>query len=187
MKIKDIASVLTGVYAKSALSGDAVYLQASMFNTCGELTFDIKPNVNLDNSTRRHLLEKGDVLLAAKGANNFAAEYNTLWGPAIASSTFIIIKLMKKSEHAVEPAYITWYLNHPATQAYLKNQAKGSSMPSISKQTVGELDIPVPTLERQQQILHLQGLRDNERKIAQRLDMLREQFIQKQLLIAAQQ
>jgi restriction endonuclease S subunit len=187
LPINLIATVSTGVYAKPTISGDAVYLQSSMYNEFGEVNPTVEPNVILDKSTSRHLLKEGDVLMVAKGAKNLAMVYDSKIGKAIASSTFLILRLMKKESlyyFQTDPAYVAWYLNHPSTQAILKAQAKGSSIQSISKKSLEELEIPIPSLERQRQILKLQELRNRERRITQRLDQLREHLLQYQLLQA---
>ncbi|MBD1396751.1 restriction endonuclease subunit S [Pontibacter sp. JH31] len=185
--LKELVAIQTGVYAKTAPSGNATYLQASMFDAFGKLQVGIVPNVVIEGGLSRHLLSESDVLFVAKGANNFAVEYDAVMGQAIASSIFLILKPMKKSVQQVLPAYLAWYLNHPITQTQLKHQARGSSIPSISKKTLEELEIPLPSLERQQQVLRIQQLRNKEKQIIQRLEVLREQQIQSQLLLAVQQ
>ncbi|MFB9864310.1 restriction endonuclease subunit S [Rufibacter immobilis] len=182
--IKNIATVYSGVYAKPNLSGDAFCLQASMFDEFGDLLSGTRPNVAIDKSTFRHLLGSGDVLFAAKGSNNFAVEYKPIIGPAIASSTFLVIR---PEVNVVLPSYIVWYLNHPFTQANLKSRAKGSSIPSISKQILIDMEIPLPSIAKQEQILKIQSLRDRERRISKKLEKLKDQLIQDKLLLAAKQ
>lgn len=186
LHIKDTATVHSGIYAKPNISGDAIYLQVGLFDSLGRLYSGITPNVTIESGTSKHLLAPGDVLFAAKGTNNFALEYNPAIGRAIASSTFLILKTMKNNKQVLLPGYLAWYLNHPNSQAYLKAFAKGSSIPSISKKTLEEMEIQLPSLDIQQQILNVQRLRNKEKVIAQKLEALREQLIQHQLIIAAQ-
>lgn len=186
LQLKDIAAILTGVYNKPTISGNAIYLQVSMFDQYGRVLPGVKPNITIEGNNK-HLLTQGDVLFAAKGSNNFAVEYSPATGPAIASSTFLIIKPMNTNKQGMVPGYMAWYLNHPNTQKLLKSKAIGSSMPSISKKVLEELEIPVPSLERQQQILKIQDLRNQQKQITQRLEELREQTIQHQLLVATHQ
>ncbi|WP_299819459.1 restriction endonuclease subunit S [uncultured Pontibacter sp.] len=183
--LKNIVTVHTGVYAKPTITGNAIYLQASMLTASGALHVGIVPNVTIEENDK-HLLQEGDVLFVAKGAGNSAVVYSSAFGPAIASSTFLILKPMKTNNGVLLPDYLAWYLNHSTTQAYLKSQAKGSSMLSISKKTLEELEVPVPSLQRQQQVLNIQRLRDREKLLTQRLEALREQLVQNQLLTAVQ-
>ena len=74
--------------------------------------------------------------------------------------------------------------NNPSTLALLKGQATGTSMASISKAVLEELEIPIPSLEKQKAIVQLTKLRDTEKKLKQRIEALREKQIQKQILNA---
>jgi len=73
--LKHIASIQTGVFAKPIQKGEIVYLQSKHFDENGELTEILYPDLNVDSKINKHLLEKGDVLFAAKGTKNFAAWY----------------------------------------------------------------------------------------------------------------
>ncbi|GEO04473.1 hypothetical protein AAE02nite_21370 [Adhaeribacter aerolatus] len=182
--VKDVVSVHSGLYAKPNISGNAIYLQANMFNDFGDLYEGITPNVTIDTSVYKHLLIEGDVIFAAKGVYNFAIKYNSDIGPAVASSTFLVLRPNRQN---LLPQYLVWFLNHPISQDYLKSQAKGSSILSISKKILEKMIIPVPSLEKQQQILEVHQLRNREKKIMHRLEELREQLIQGQLLKLAQE
>ncbi|NOY49448.1 MAG: restriction endonuclease subunit S, partial [Chlorobi bacterium] len=149
--LKHIASIQTGVFAKPIQKGEIVYLQSKHFDENGELTEILYPDLNVDSKINKqinkHLLEKGDVLFAAKGTKNFAAWYEDDEIPAVASTSFFVIRLNDKN---VLPGYLTWFLNHPSTQQLLKTHARGTSIASISKAVLSELEIPIPNIRKQQ-------------------------------------
>lgn len=179
--LKLISSIQTGVFAKPSQKGEIVYLQSKHFNENGELVETLYPDLNSDGRIDKHLLQKGDVLFAAKGTKNFAAWYENEKTLAVASTSFFVIRL---NDPDILPGYLTWFLNHPDTQTFLKGFARGTSMASISKAVLSELEIAVPSIEKQKLILKIHNLRYREKNIKIQLESLREQQIQQQILNA---
>lgn len=137
--------------------------------------------MDLDSKIEKHLLKKGDVLFAAKGSKNFAAWYDNDKIPAVASTSFFVIRLIDQN---VLPGYLTWFLNHPDTQILLKGQARGSSIASISKAVLSELEISIPSIQKQELILRIFKLRNKEKNLKQQIEELREIEIQNLLINA---
>ena len=177
--LKHITTIQTGVFVKPISKGEIVYLQAKHFNEYGELVEVLYPDLNMDNKIERHLLKKGDVLFSAKGTKNFAACYENDSVLAVASTSFFVIRLQVKN---VLPGYLTWFLNHPNILRKLKGEAIGTSIASISKVVLAELEISIPDLRKQELILNIYKLRKREKKLYQQLENYREKHIQ-QLLI----
>lgn len=170
------------MYSKFGQLGSALYLQANFFNEYGDLEKNIKPNLVLDDKSKHHLLQDGDVLFAAKGAKNFATVYKTHNGPCVASSTFLVIRIKPEMKDKIIPEFLAWFINNPRTQFWLKSKAIGTALPSISKGALMEMDVYIPNLEKQQAILKINSLRNLERSIQKQLTELREQNIQQLLL-----
>ena len=74
------------------------------------------------------------------------------------------------------------YKKGPVSQKILKDKAIGTSMVSISKSVLEELEISIPDLKTQQAILKIAQLRTQEKLIRQQLETLREIQIQQQIL-----
>jgi len=179
--LKDITTIQTGVFAKPIQSGEIAYLQAKHFDENGELKGILYPDLNADSRIEKHLLKEGDVLFAAKGTKNFAARYENDAIPAVASTSFFVIRLHDSN---VLPGYLTWFLNHPGTQSLLKGYARGTSIASISKAVLSELEIPIPNFQKQELILKIFKLRNREKKLNQKIQDLRERYIQEELINA---
>jgi restriction endonuclease S subunit len=179
--LKNIATIQTGVFAKPIQSGEIVYLQAKHFDENGELKETLYPDLNLKSKIEKHLLRKGDILFAAKGTKNFAAWYENEAIPAVASTSFFVIRI---NESYIIPGYLTWFLNHPDTQYLLKSYARGTSIASISKAVLSELEIPIPNIQKQELILKIFKLRNREKKLTQKIQDLRERYIQEELINA---
>ena len=179
--LKDIATIQTGIFAKTDSKGDIVYLQAKHFSETGQLHTTLHPDIKADNITEKHLLRSGDVLFAAKGTKNFAAVYENHNEPAVASTSFFIIRLL---ENKILPEFLVWLINHPTSQKFLKGKAIGSSIASISKTVLEELEIFIPDLQIQQAVLQITKLRNTEKKLHQQIQSLREKQIQQEIINA---
>lgn len=179
--IKHIANIQTGLFAKPVAKGDIVYLQAKHFDENGHLATVLHPDLKSDNIITRHILKSGDILFAAKGTKNFATVFESHNPTSVASTSFFVIRL-KESE--ILPSYLAWYLNHPLTQRLLKDNAIGTSIPSISKVVLEELEVPVPALAVQKAIVKIAELRNKEKNIKERIEQLREKQIQQQIINA---
>lgn len=179
--IKDITNIQTGLYAKPAGIGELVYLQSRHFDEHGQLHSELHPDLVADGISEKHLLKDGDVLFAAKGTKNFAAVFENHNEPSVASTSFFVIR---PTDNKVLPQFLAWFLNNPTTQTLLKGQAIGTSIPSISKQVLENLEITIPSIETQKAILQITKLRNREKSLKQKIETLREKQIQQQIINA---
>lgn len=177
--ITHIAEIFSGLYLTPAPGGDVYYLQPKHFKD-GVFDPSTEPEVKFQSKISYNLLYPGDVLLAIKGNNNFAVHYKGEVTQAVASSTFIVIRLWDKE--AILPGYFTWYLNHPRTQLFFKNQSRGTDILSITIRIVKQLQVYIPSVKKQQTILEIDRLRKEEKDLTQRIANLREKHLQQQLL-----
>ncbi len=175
--LNKISNIQTGVFAKPKTDGDVVYLQARHFDESGKLNTELHPDLNKSGIKSKHLLLPGDILYAAKGTKNFATLYEAKNIPAVASTSFFVIRI-ESSIKNILPAYLVWFINQPDTQASLKKQAMGSSIASISKVVLAELEITIPTIETQKLILNIASLREQELALKSRIEQLKEKQIQ---------
>lgn len=184
MKLKDIAKIQTGVYKKPDFDGDIIYLQAKHFYETGllksvdVLTMDLKRTDKLE----KHILKNKDILFAAKGEKNFAFIYDNTIGLATASSTFFVIKIDRNNQNKILPEYLHWYLNHPKTIKYLKIQAKGSALQSVSKSSLENLMVPIPVMKEQQKILIINELAKKENFLLKEIMDKKEKLYQTLLI-----
>lgn len=177
--IKDITHIQTGLFAKPVGIGELVYLQSKHFDEYGQLHSVLHPDLVAEGISERHLLKDGDVLFAAKGTKNFAAVFENHNEPSVASTSFFVIR---PTDNKLLPQYLAWILNSQATQTLLKGQAIGTSIPSISKQVLENLEIAVPSTEAQKAILQITKLRNKEKSLKKEIEVLRDKYINQQLL-----
>ena len=179
--IKSITNIQTGLFAKPAGVGEVVYLQSKNFDEYGQLHSELHPDLVADGISEKHLLKDGDVLFAAKGTKNFATVFENHNEPSVASTSFFVIR---PTDNKVLPQFLAWFLNNHTTQTLLKGQAIGTSIPSISKQVLENLEIPVPDIKTQKAIVEISKLRNNEKSLKQKIEALREKQIQQQIINA---
>lgn len=179
--IKDITNIQTGLFAKPLGEGDLIYLQVKHFDEDGKLQSALHGDLLSAYVSEKHLLKEGDVVFAAKGTKNFAAVFENHNEPSVASTSFFVIRI---TDQKLLPQYLAWVLNSHPIQLVLKGQAIGSSIPSISKQVLENLEIAVPSIETQKAILQITKLRNNEKSLKQKIETLREKQIQQQIINA---
>ena len=179
--IKDITHIQTGLFAKPSGIGKLVYLQSKHFDEYGQLHSVLHPDLVAEGISEKHLLKNGDVLFAAKGTKNFAAVFENHNEPSVASTSFFVIRPTNKK---MLPQYLAWVLNSHTTKTLLKGQAIGTSIPSISKQVLENLEIAVPSIETQKAILQITKLRNKEKSLKQEIEVLRDKFLNQQLFQA---
>lgn len=182
--IKNITHIQTGLFAKPSVLGELVYLQSKHFDEYGQLHAVLHPDLVTHGISEKHLLKDGDVLFAAKGTKNFAVVFENHNEPSVASTSFFVIRPTDKK---LLPKFLAWFLNNHTTQTLLKGQAIGTSIPSISKQVLENLEITVPDIKTQKAIVEISKLRNKEKSLKQKIEELREKQIQTILLEAASQ
>ena len=179
--IKNIANIQTGLFAKPSGIGELVYLQSKHFDEYGQLHSVLHSDLVAESIPEKHLLKSGDVLFAAKGTKNFATVFEYHNEPSVASTSFFVIRPTNKK---LLPQYLAWVLNSYATQILLKGQAIGTSIPSISKQVLENLEIAIPSIDMQKAILQITKLRNKEKFLKQKIETLKEKQIQQQIINA---
>lgn len=180
--LEHIATIQTGLFAKPVLKGEVVYLQAKHFDENGNLTSDLHPDLIYENSIEKHLLMPGDIVFAAKGSKNFAAVFKSEYLSSVASTSFFVIRIEERN--SILPEYLAWFLNQPNTQKFLKGNAIGTNIVSISKAVLNDLEILIPSAEKQKIILEIAELLDKEKLLRVKIETLKEKQIQYQIIKA---
>ncbi len=113
------------------------------------------PYINL-----KHVLLPTDLLFLAKGQRSYAVRV-AVEPPdrLIASSAFIVIR---PDTERVDPDFLTWYINGPEAQAWLKTKGQGTTVQAVAISVLHDLPVPLPAFREQEAIgrLGLLGLRE---------------------------
>lgn len=145
----------------------------------------IEPSVMPTERVERHYLNSGDNLILAKGHHGFPAyTYNAEKSPAVASSVFLVLREL---DPQVLPEYLAWFINLQDSQLELENMSRGSSMPSINRSLLGELDVLIPPLDLQSKIVKISNLKQRESELIEELDSLASKTLEHQLFKSIKQ
>lgn len=177
--LKNIVNIQTGLFAKPSDKGEVVYLQSKHFDESGKLLGELYPDLLADGISEKHLLKDGDVLFAAKGTKNFAAVYENQNPAAVASTSFFVLR---STNNKILPEYLTWFLNHPETQKLIKDNARGTAIPSIRKTVLENLEISMPSIEKQRTVITLAALVRKENELRMSILQQRKQLIEQQII-----
>ena len=173
-KILEIAHISSGLYLPLQPSGTVAYLFAKDFSS--ETPTKIASKVEATPRVMKNILYKGDILLASKGVY-MTTQYKDD-APAVASTSFFVLRVLSS---AVLPEYLHWYLNQPQTEQWFKSQQQGTGILSIRKSVVEDLEVSIPSIETQRQVVALSKLVKREYElrtsIAQKERMIKERII----------
>ncbi|HEX8465312.1 MAG TPA: restriction endonuclease subunit S [Abditibacterium sp.] len=122
----------------------------------------------------RYRVHQGDVLLLTRGHRFGATVIDVPVESAIAVYFFSILT-PKTAE--LDAAFLAWHLNHPRTQAELKQKAHAVHMPFLSPKEVRDLITPLPPLAVQRQIAEFDVLQRREAHLTARLLEKRTQMV----------
>jgi restriction endonuclease S subunit len=181
--LTDIATLSTGIYAPPDLAPDTLYLQSNHFINARSFDNSVRPQIKYRDKYHRHLLRDDDLLFVAKGFNNYAVVYKSSIGKAVASSSFIVIRM--KDENYLLAEYLAWYLTNSKQVKVLHNAKKTTTIPSISIDQLSKLEISIPPISMQKSITNIQKLRDKEKDTLKLMEALKDQLTKETLLNAA--
>jgi restriction endonuclease S subunit len=183
VKLTEIVDIKTGITFRNRLldnlDGEIEVIQmkdvdencrisARLMRISGDL---IKP---------RHLLQPGQIILLAKGKATRACLIRESGRKQVISSAFFSIRV--KPGQKVLPEYLQWYLNLPKAEAYFQAQASGTSMFSLPMSVLKNLEVPLPPVEVQEQIIEISKMRHQEKTTIRELEAKRDLYIRELLI-----
>ena len=184
LKIKKLAIVQMGYSFRSRLEvfegGGVAVIQ--MKDLLDDNTVDCGGLVKIDMEAVKdhHLAQKGDLIFRSRGLVTTAAVLLEDPGKAVVSAPLLRIRITKPGK--VLPEYLNWYISQRDAQIFLTSRAKGTVQKMISKQAIEELEVSLPSLEKQKKIVELASLIAREKTLRHALADKREQYISSILL-----
>lgn len=175
-KLSQVAHIRMGYPFRSRLehdpAGSTAVVQMKDVDEANQLHMEGAFRVDLDDVREQHLLKPGDLIFKSRGVTNSAAIVKKDIGPAVLAAPMLLIRPTK----TVLPAYLYWYINLPATQSALAAQAEGTSVRMISKAKLEDLDIPIPSLQKQHLITEVAQLAEREQWLLERISLERRRL-----------
>ena len=138
----------------------------------GIILFDQLTEFEAQNVNERFFLKKNDIIFKAKCAENSAALIEEDLADTVATSHFLVLTVNNVNQ--VDPAYLAMYLNSDFAQSYFKINAQGVTVPMIRLSTLEELDVKLPTIEKQREVAKAYQLLKDEKVVMEQLIQNRE-------------
>lgn len=139
--------------------------------------------VDMEKPKEHHLAKPGDLIFRSRGLLSTSAILLDDPGTAVVASPLLRIRV---SKHIILPEFLNWFIGQTPAQAFLTSRAKGTAQKMISKETLDELEVFVPSLERQRAIVGMVSLAEEEQHIMRKLAEKRRQYISTNLIRMAQ-
>jgi hypothetical protein len=133
----------------------------------GEVDFHKLTRIHQEDILERHLVRAGDVVFRSRGDRNTAVAL----GESFAEPALAVLPLMilRPNPAVVLPQYLAWAINQPLAQKHFDFTSYGTKMRMVPRAALEALEIDVPDLATQHQILAIDALAEHERSLAIRV------------------
>jgi hypothetical protein len=129
-------------------------------------------------------VREDDILVASRGVRMTAAIVPPDLRAFVGGQLFTV--RIRSSHHSpIDPKYLHWFLNLSSTQDLLLSQTKGSYIKNLSITNFKELEVPIPPLSRQNQIVQLAQLAQQEQALLEQIATKRATYTEAALKRAA--
>lgn len=180
--IRDLADVRSGYQPRDGLDltpqGTTLVVQTKDIdddNNHALLVAQLE-RASINRDPAPYIIDNGDILFMARGRRRSATLVEGLPGtlPTIALNYFFIIHVR---DSFVDPAFLAWAINEPESQEYLEKVSRGTGMPFVTKQSLLQLELIIPPLEKQVSIGRLTRLARRERTLCRQLEQQRAKLL----------
>ena len=132
--------------------------------------------IKMNSLSDHHLVKRRDLIFRSRSRRQTttAAIIDTKIGPAVVAAPLLRIRVASKH---VLPEYLCWFINQSSAQAFLHSRATGTAMTVIGKAALDDLQVPLPPLETQKQIVSLADLSNKEQKLMRELAAKKEKLV----------
>ena len=176
--LKKISNIHLGTLFRSrvptSIKGDVRVIQMKDLR---DNLIDIKKTVRIESSSsnlkEHHAVEVGDILFRSRGLATTARLLTEKIEPTIVAAPIFIIRV--KSEFVL-PRYLVWWINQPVSQAYFRSRSDNSLIRMINKQTLGNLQVDLPSIETQEKIADFYDLTVKEQALLSEIKIKRRRY-----------
>jgi len=121
----------------------------------------------------RYLLKEGDVLISMRG-HFVAVRADRLPKKILVHHNWAVLTPGPN----LDGGFFAWWFNHPQTQKSLMRQQLGSAQIFMPFSDLKQLNVPLPSLEKQAMFAYLDQLWRREQELLRQLQVKREHFFQ---------
>lgn len=177
-KLKNIALVQMGLSFRSRIEPDAdgnvAVIQMRDLTEDNKLDHSNLTTIDINGIHEHHLVKCKDLIFRSRGKTTTATIIDKALGRTIIAAPLFLIRVTSKN---VLPEYLCWFINLSSSQAFLHSRATGTAMTMIGKSALDALEIPLPNLETQEQIVALADLLNKEQRLMRELAAQKEKLV----------
>lgn len=177
--LKKLATVQVGYSFRSRLEacerGAVAVIQMKDLLDDDTVGCDELIRINLEGVKEHHFAKSGDLVFRSRGNVTKSAILVDYPGDAVVAAPLIRIRVSNTDK--ILPEYLNWYISRREAQAFLTSRAKGTAQKMISKQVIENIEVALPNLENQKNIVELATLSAREQTLLHTLADKREQYI----------
>jgi restriction endonuclease S subunit len=187
IELKKIVNIQSGFSFRSRLesmqTGSVAVIQMKDLTSSNQVCCDEFVRVDMETPKAHHLVRPGDLIFRSRGLINNSALLVDDPGNAVLAAPLLRIRL---TSNLVLPEYLNWYISQLPAQSYLASCSSGTALKMISKQSLENLEVFVPSIARQRLVVEMATLAAQEQRILKALTEKRNQYISSKLLQLAQ-
>lgn len=185
--LKNIADVQAGFSFRARLesmeTGSIAVIQMKDLTDSNQVRCKELARVDMDTPKAHHLVRPGDLIFRSRGLTSTSALLMDDPGVAVLAAPLLRIRITSNS---ILPEYLNWYISQPPAQSYFASCAEGTALKMISKQSLENLEVFVPSLAKQRLVVEIASLAAEEQRILKTLTEKRNLYISFKLLQLAQ-
>ena len=166
-RLSEITDIQAGYPFRGSIKHDkdasVSVVQAKDISNLGELLPNNLVKTELAGKKQPTWLQAGDILFIAKGLRHYACCIPEGIEQTTCAPSLFIIRVKAELQHSVNSKFLAWQLNQKPMQNYFKKSAEGSTQINIRKPILADVELAVPSLEKQEFIakLYEASLREN--------------------------
>ena len=177
LNLSAAAEVFSGYALRTSVDvlddGETCMIQLKNVNAEKGVIWSDVAKIDIPTKKEPRWLRDGDILFAARSANNFAVALESAPAKTLCVPHFFVIRV--KSSSVILPHFLAWQINQSAAQAYFEKSAVGTTVANIRRQTVENLSVTIPPLETQELIVRMAKAALAEKMVLEKLIANREQ------------
>ena len=175
--LNEVALVRLGHHFRTSVktdpTGNVRVLQMKDVSPDGDVRWDgLTQVVELKDKT---FVKKGDIVFAHRGSRNYSALVDREVQNVLASGNLFVIRIL---DTGVMAEYLNWYLNQEPAQVFFEQHREGSYIPMLRGEWLKALNVPIPSLEIQKQVVGLNKIRKSEKALEKLLSEKKDLLVQ---------
>lgn len=187
IELKKIVAIQSGFSFRTRLesmeTGSVGVIQMKDLTDSNLVRCEELAKVDIETPKAHHLVRPGDLIFRSRGLTSTSALLVDDPGVAVIAAPLLRIRIIS---NAVLSEYLNWYISQLPAQSYLASCAEGTALKMISKQSLENLEVSVPSMARQRLVVEMAALAAEEQRILKSLAEKRNQYISSTLLQVVQ-